>query len=284
MRERRSFNAAAGHRQPGHVVARAHRGGHRRGAGSARRLAGSRSASRSRSPWSASAGRSPRATTRPARAIGTGASQHVALAHDLSDREAGRSRGPGTADYYMHHPLGVFWTVAVLGKLLTFFKLAAATCRRSSTSPATTWLLWPPGTRAVGRDSGGLDRARLRRAADHAGLRELPRPRAAGDVRVRAVDLGLRPPGAHLGGALRGGQRVRVRVRAEPRLAGVHVGRVLPGRAVRVRLHDPDGMASGPLRGPFSFGRYWAAISVVTARSASRWSCTCLRTAGASRT
>src|SRR4029079_1807020 len=105
-----------------------------------------------------------------------------------------------------------------------------------------------PRPRAVGRDPGRADRARLRRPADHARVRELPRPGTAGDVRVRAVDVGLRPPGPHLARALRPREHPRLRVRAEPRLARVHLGRVLPGRAVRLRLPPAPELAPAAAR------------------------------------
>jgi len=55
----------------------------------------------------------------------------------------------------MHHPLGVFWTVAVLGKLLTFSNWVLRLPPLIYVT-GTTWLLWRLGRELWGAVSGGL--------------------------------------------------------------------------------------------------------------------------------
>ena len=52
-------------------------------------------------------------------AIGTGAS-NMWRWHTLYPVITQIDHPPSTPNFYMHHPLGVFWTVALLGKVLTF--------------------------------------------------------------------------------------------------------------------------------------------------------------------
>ena len=62
---------------------------------------------------------------------------------------------PGPSNYYMHHPLGVFWTVALLGKVLTFSNWVLRLPALIYVT-GTTWLLWRLGRELWGAIPGGL--------------------------------------------------------------------------------------------------------------------------------
>ena len=87
-------------------------------------------------------------------AIGTGASNmwHWHILYPVAKL---LDHAPSTSDYYMHHPLGVFWTVAVLGKVLGFGNWVLRLPPLVYVT-ATTWLLWRIGREIWGAIPGGL--------------------------------------------------------------------------------------------------------------------------------
>ena len=62
---------------------------------------------------------------------------------------------PSPSNYYMHHPLGVFWTVALLGKVLTFSNWVLRLPPLIYVT-LTTWLLWRLARELWGALPGGL--------------------------------------------------------------------------------------------------------------------------------
>jgi len=87
-------------------------------------------------------------------AIGTGAS-NMWRWHTLYPITKLVDHAGGSSDYYMHHPLGVFWTVALLGKVLTFSNWVLRLPPLIYVT-ATTWLLWRLGRELWGAIPGGL--------------------------------------------------------------------------------------------------------------------------------
>jgi hypothetical protein len=64
-------------------------------------------------------------------------------------------RPPIPSDFYMHHPMGVFWTVALLGKVFSFSNWVLRFPALVYIT-ATTWLLWKLGRELWGAIAGGL--------------------------------------------------------------------------------------------------------------------------------
>src|SRR4029078_8412123 len=87
-------------------------------------------------------------------AIGTGAS-NMWRSHTLYPITKLVEHAGGSSDYYMHHPLGVFWTVALLGKMLTFSNWVLRLPLLIAVT-APTWLLWRLGRALWGAIPGGL--------------------------------------------------------------------------------------------------------------------------------
>ena len=81
--------------------------------------------------------------------------QHVALEHDLSDREAGRSRARRRRTTTCTTRWACSGTVALLGKLLAFSNWVLRLPPLIYVT-ATTWLLWRPGRELWGAIPGGL--------------------------------------------------------------------------------------------------------------------------------
>jgi 4-amino-4-deoxy-L-arabinose transferase-like glycosyltransferase len=87
-------------------------------------------------------------------AIGTGAA-NMWRWHTIYPVTKWIDHAPMNSDYYMHHPLGVFWTVALLGKLLTFSNWVLRLPPLIYVT-ATTWLLWRLARELWGAIPGGL--------------------------------------------------------------------------------------------------------------------------------
>jgi hypothetical protein len=87
-------------------------------------------------------------------AIGLGAANMWAW-HTIYPVTKLLDHAPQTPDFYMHHPLGVFWSVALLGKVLSFSNWVLR-FPALLTITATTWLLWRLGRELWGAIPGGL--------------------------------------------------------------------------------------------------------------------------------
>ena len=98
----------------------------------------------------------------------------------------------GAPAYYMHHPLGLFWDMALLGKVFGFsdWVLRLPPLFYMALTPLFIYRL---GREVWGPLEGRAGGAGVRGAADHPRLRELSRPRAALHLRLRGRRLGLRP-------------------------------------------------------------------------------------------
>ena len=87
-------------------------------------------------------------------AIGTGAS-NMWRWHTLYPVISQIDHPPTTANYYMHHPLGVFWMIALLGKVLGFANWVLRLPPLVYMT-GTTWLLWRLGRELWGAIPGAL--------------------------------------------------------------------------------------------------------------------------------
>ena len=134
-------------------MARAHRGGD---AGGARRLGCSAAAVAIAFAVSAIGigGPIPEGHFASDGAIGMGAANMWAW-HTIYPVTKLIERAPIPSDFYMHHPLGVFWTVALLGKVFSFSNWVLRFPALVYVT-ATTWLLWKLGRELWGAIPGGL--------------------------------------------------------------------------------------------------------------------------------
>ena len=212
-------------------------------------------------------------------AIGTGAS-NMWRWHTIYPIAKLVDHAGGGSDYYMHHPLGVFWTVALLGKLLTFSNWVLRLPPLIYVT-ATTWLLWRLGRELWGAIPGGLTGlayVALPITLGYANYHDLEQPVMFGCVLatwgyVRLVRTWREryALASVLGFAFALNHDWPAYMWGAFFLAGLFVyGYLIPQGSRR------------PLR-PFSFGRYWAAMCVATAFSIAL-ELYLLRTAGASRT
>ncbi len=87
-------------------------------------------------------------------AIGTGAS-NMWRWHTLYPVITQIDHPPSTPNFYMHHPLGVFWMIALLGKVLTFSNWLLRLPPLIYVT-GTTWLLWRLGRELWGAIPGAL--------------------------------------------------------------------------------------------------------------------------------
>ena len=152
---------------------------------------------------------------------------------------------PTPSLYYMHHPLGMFWVIDVLGKV---FGLHDWVLRLPPLVyvTVTTALLYKLGRALWGAIPGGLCAlayVALPITLGYANYHDLEQPVIFG---VRAGELGLPALRPHLARALRGRQRAGVRLRAQQRLGRLPLGRAVSGRA----CSSTASLLSEPRRGP----------------------------------
>src|SRR6266496_364487 len=196
-------------------------------------------------------------------AIGTGAS-NMWRWHTIYPIAKLVDHAGANSDYYMHHPLGVFWIVALLGKLLTFSNWVLRLPPLIYVT-ATTWLLWRLGREMWGAIPGGLTAlayVALPITLGYANYHDLEQPVMFGCVLstwgyVRLVRTWREryALASVLGFAFALNHDWPAYMWGAFFLAGLFVyGYMIPQGSRR------------PLR-PFSFGRYWAAMCVAAAFS-----------------